>query len=115
MGVWAVVVELRVRLEAGDPAVTWLAALADPGLWRGLRAMLEDPGRPHTLESLAEAAGMSRSRFAARFQAAYGQGAMTLLRDLRLARAVGFQSRSAFTRAFRHWSGESPARWRRRL
>ncbi|PKQ12189.1 MAG: AraC family transcriptional regulator [Alphaproteobacteria bacterium HGW-Alphaproteobacteria-1] len=122
---------LRSRLEVGDPGVTWLGALADPGLWRGLRAMLDDPGSPHTLESLAEAAGMSRSRFAARFQAAYGQGAMTLLRDLRLARAaqmlaerrapvdqvaraVGFQSRSAFTRAFVAMWGETPRAFRGR-
>ncbi|WP_104018841.1 AraC family transcriptional regulator [Roseovarius nitratireducens] len=122
---------LRVRLEAGDPAVTWLAALADPGLWRGLRAMLDEPGAPHTLDSLAAAAGMSRSRFAARFRAAYGQGAMTLLRDLRLARAaqmlterqapveqvaraVGFQSRSAFTRAFVAMWGETPRAFRGR-
>ncbi|HBY49008.1 MAG TPA: AraC family transcriptional regulator, partial [Alcanivorax sp.] len=26
-----------------------------------------------------------------------------------------YSEHSAFTRAFRHWSGESPARWRRRL
>ncbi|MFU8835216.1 MAG: AraC family transcriptional regulator [Roseovarius sp.] len=122
---------LRTRLEVGDPGVTWLAALADPGLWRGLRAMLDEPGSPHTLESLAGAAGMSRSRFAARFQAAYGQGAMTLLRDLRLARAaqmlterrapvdqvaraVGFQSRSAFSRAFVAMWGEAPRAFRAR-
>ena len=122
---------LRARLEAGDPSVTWLAALADPGLWQALRAMLDDPGSPHTLDSLAAAAGMSRSRFAARFQAAYGQGAMTLLRDLRLARAaqmltercapveqvaraVGFQSRSAFTRAFVAMWGETPRAFRNR-
>jgi AraC-like DNA-binding protein len=122
---------LRTRLEAGDPGVMWLGALADPGLWRGLCTMLDDPGRPHTLESLAEAAGMSRSRFAARFQAAYGQGAMTLLRDLRLARAaqmlaerrapvdqvaraVGFQSRSAFSRAFVAMWGETPRAFRGR-
>jgi len=122
---------LRDRLEAGDPGVTWLAALADPGLWRGLAAMLEAPGSPHTLDSLAAAAGMSRSRFAARFQAAYGQGAMTLLRDLRLARAaqmlaerrapveqvaraVGFRSRSAFTRAFVAMWGETPRAFRGR-
>lgn len=122
---------LRARLMAGDPRVIWLAALADPGLWRGLRAMLDAPGAPHTLESLAQAAGMSRSRFAARFQAAYGQGAMTLLRDLRLARAaqmlverrapvdqvaraVGFQSRSAFSRAFVAMWGTTPSAFRAR-
>jgi len=122
---------LRERLEAGDPGVTWLGALADPGLWQALRAMLDDPGSPHTLDSLAQAAGMSRSRFAARFQAAYGQGAMALLRDLRLARAaqmltegrvpvdrvaraVGFRSRSAFSRAFVAMWGETPRGFRGR-
>lgn len=122
---------LRARLASGDPGVTWLASLADPGLWLGLRAMLDDPGNPHTLESLAGAAGMSRSRFAARFRAAYGRGAMTLLRDLRLAhaaqllterrmsvdqvaRAVGFQSRSAFSRAFVAMWGASPRAFRAR-
>ena len=120
---------LRQRLEAGDPAVIWLAGLADPGLWRALRAMLDDPGAPHGVESLAEVAGMSRSRFAERFQAAYGQGAMGFLRELRLARAaqilsegrepvkrvaqkVGFASRSAFTRAFIEVWGQSPRAFR---
>lgn len=120
---------LRGRLEAGDPGVMWLGALADPGLWRALRAMLEDPGAPHTLEGLAEAAGMSRSRFAERFQAAYGQAPMGFLRALRLARAaqllseghepvkrvaerVGFASRSAFTRAFTETLGQSPRAFR---
>jgi AraC-like DNA-binding protein len=42
------------------------------------------------------------------------------LRDPRLeltdvAALLGYSEHSAFTRAFRHWSGESPARWRRRL
>ena len=116
---------LRQRLEARDPGVTWLAALADPGLWRSLRMMLDDPGADHTLEGLAQAAGMSRSRFAGRFEAACGCGAMAFLRALRLARAaqmlserrlpvdqvaraVGFRSRSAFTRAFVAMWGETP-------
>lgn len=120
---------LRLRLEAGDPAVLWLGALADPGLWRALCAMLDDPGAPHALESLAEVAGMSRSRFAERFQAAYGQGPMGFLRALRMARAaqllvdqripvkrvaqmVGFASRSAFSRAFVDAWGQSPRAFR---
>jgi AraC-like DNA-binding protein len=120
---------LRQRLEERDPAVTWLAGLADPGLWRALHAMLDDPGAPHGVESLAEEAGMSRSRFAERFQAAYGQGALGFLRALRLARAaqmlsegrepvkrvaqkVGFASRSAFTRAFIEAWGQSPRAFR---
>lgn len=120
---------LRGRLEAGDAGVMWLGALADPGLWRALRAMLEDPGAPHTLEALADAAGMSRSRFAERFQGAYGQAPMGFLRALRLARAaqllrdgqepvkrvaqrVGFASRSAFSRAFTEAMGQSPRAFR---
>lgn len=120
---------LRARLDARDPTVMWLGALADPGLWRALCAMLDDPGAPHALESLADAAGMSRSRFAERFQAAYGQGPMGFLRALRLARAahllvdqrvpvkrvaqmVGFSSRSAFSRAFVEAWGQSPRAFR---
>ncbi len=120
---------LRVRLEAGDPAVLWISALADPGLWQALRAMLEEPGAVHSLENLAQVAGMSRSRFAERFQAAYGAPPMTFLRQLRLARAaqllterrapvkriaqmVGFESRSAFTRAFTLCYGQSPRAFR---
>ncbi|WP_294615096.1 helix-turn-helix transcriptional regulator [Roseovarius sp.] len=120
---------LRQRLDAGDPAVLWVGALANPGLWRSLRAMLDDPGGAHSLEGLAEIAGMSRSRFAERFQASYGRAPMGFLRALRLARAaqllserrepvkrvaemVGFSSRSAFTRAFIEVWGQSPRAYR---
>ena len=120
---------LRERLERGDPAVLWVAGLADPGLWQALRAMLDDPGAPHSLESLAETAGMSRSRFAERFLRAYGRAPMSFLRELRLALAaqllsqgrdpikriaqkVGFSSRSAFTRAFTEAWGQPPKTFR---
>lgn len=122
---------LREKLEASDPAVAWVAGLADPGLWRALRAMLDDPAASHGVESLAAVAGMSRSRFAERFQTTYGQGAMGFLRELRMARAaqmlnegrepvkrvaqmVGFSSRSAFTRAFVEAWGQSPSSFRQR-
>jgi len=108
-----------------------VAGLADPSLWRALRAMLDDPAAPHGVDSLAEIAGMSRSRFAERFQATYGQGAVGFLRELRMARAaqmlskgrepvkrvaqmVGFSSRSAFTRAFVEAWGQSPSAFRKR-
>ena len=97
------------------------------------RLVLVPASQRHSLSNRggAQAAGMSRSRFAARFQAAYGQGAMTLLRDLRLARAaqmlteqrapvdqvaraVGFQSRSAFSRAFVAMWGTTPSAFRAR-
>lgn len=120
---------LRNRIEADDPSALWLCGLTDPALWRALRAMLDNPGAIHSLESLSEAAGMSRSRFAERFQEVYGQAPMSFLRDLRLARAaqlltegrepikriagkVGFSSRSAFSRAFTASWGRSPREFR---
>jgi AraC-like DNA-binding protein len=121
---------LRTRLRADDPALSWMAALADERLWGALEVMLESPGGPHTVESLAEVAGMSRSSFAQRFFDAYGSGPMALLRELRLHRAAslltqtdlpvkrvaklsGFQSRSAFTRSFTFATGKSPKEFKR--
>lgn len=120
---------LRKRLQARDPALDWMAALIDERLWSALRLMLDRPGHPHTVESLADVAGMSRSSFAERFSEAYGSGPMTLLRDLRMhlaaslltqsdlpvkriAELAGFQSRSAFTRAFESTTGMSPRSFR---
>ncbi|MEX3007675.1 helix-turn-helix domain-containing protein [Hoeflea sp. TYP-13] len=120
---------LRKRLLARDPALDWMAVLVDGRLWSALRLMLDKPGDPHSVESLASAAGMSRSSFAERFSAAYGSGPMRLLRDLRMKRAgslleqtelpvkriaeqVGFQSRSAFTRTFENVTGKTPRGFR---
>ena len=68
---------------------------------------------------------MSRSTFAAHFSRTFGRGPMDLLRELRLeraaqllrnwtwpikalARAVGYESRSYFTRSFRSHFGVPP-------
>jgi len=78
----------------------------------------------------AAAAGMSRSRFAERFRQVCGRAPMAFLRELRMARAahllaggripvkriaqdVGFESRSAFSRAFAGAWGQSPRAFRR--
>lgn len=120
---------LRERLASQDAAFQWMAALADPSVWNALRLMLDAPGDPHTVESLADSVRMSRSAFAKRFAAAYGSGPMELLRELRMRRAgvllrdtdlpvkriaemVGFASRSAFTRAFEGQAGLSPRAFR---
>lgn len=120
---------IRRRLAAGDQSLTWMAALRDARLWSALQQMLDAPGEAHSLESLAEVSGMSRSTFAKRFSDAYGNGPMELLRDLRMQRAAtslietdipvkriaemsGFRSRSAFTRAFEAATGVSPQAFR---
>ena len=88
------------------------------------------PVSPHTVESLADAAAMSRSTFASRFSKAYGNGPMELLRELRMhlaaslltgshlpvkrvAELAGFKSRSAFTRTFIGVTGLSPQDFRK--
>lgn len=120
---------LRLRLAAHDQALAWMAVLKDPSVWTALRQMLDEPGQPHTVDSLADTVGMSRSAFAKRFSDAYGSGPMDLLRDLRMrmaakllrqtdlpvkrvAEMVGFSSRSAFSRMFETKTGQSPRSFR---
>ena len=120
---------LRKRLTADDNQLQWMAALTDPTIWNAVRSMLDNPGNDHSVESLADGVGMSRSAFAKRFAEAYGSGPMDLLRDLRMSRAgtllrttelpvkriaeiVGFASRSAFTRTFEARTGLSPRQFR---
>ena len=120
---------LRKRLANDENGLRWMAALADHTIWNALKAMLDNPGDNHTVETLAESVSMSRAAFAKRFAEAYGSGPMELLRDLRMRRAghllektdlpvkrvadlVGFSSRSAFTRAFEAKTGQSPSDFR---
>ncbi|MBW8302008.1 MAG: helix-turn-helix transcriptional regulator [Hydrogenophaga sp.] len=102
-----------------------------PILFAALRPyLLEKPGAMHTVESLAELAGMSRSRFAHRFSASFRTGPMEMLRGLRLQSAArqlietdagmarvaencGFLSRSYFSMQFAAAFGMTPSEFRR--
>ena len=120
---------LRRLCRDGRCTAPWLLALDDPRLGRAVEAMTASPERDHSVESLAETAGMSRSAFARHFVEAYGRGPMDFLRELRLRRAaelligsnrpvkslageVGYTSRSYFSRAFKDFYGVSPAAFR---
>jgi AraC-like DNA-binding protein len=87
------------------------------------------PGEAWTVPRLAEAAGMSRSAFAAAFRRHVGQApgefvagvrmerALAMLGDRRMltsqiARRLGYQSHSAFIRAFRKRYGAPPGAFR---
>ena len=103
----------------------WLRAIFDPQMGTALTAIHDSVNNPWTVESLAEAAGMSRSAFAARFKELLGQTpfeyvtewrmqkAMQLLqlRDKKLidvARSVGYESDASFSKAFKRVVGASP-------
>ncbi|MCA9707748.1 MAG: AraC family transcriptional regulator, partial [Myxococcales bacterium] len=120
---------LRRLCTGGVCSLPWLQVLGDERLTRALDLMLEAPAKPHTLESVARAAGMSRSAFSEHFTQTFGRSAMDLLREIRLDRAaqllrtselpvqtvaerVGFASRSAFSKAFRARFEIDPAGYR---
>jgi AraC family transcriptional activator of mtrCDE len=109
-------------------AATWserFAMFSDPQIARAFADMVEMPGAPHSVQSLSQAASLSRAAFMERFQRAFGQSPMLVLRELRMrhaanllamqaltvdqmARAVGYNSRSSFSRAFRQAHGFEP-------
>jgi AraC-like DNA-binding protein len=123
------VVILRRYCESGECRVPWLVALEDERLAKTVEVMIDDPRAPHTVERLAALAGMSRSTFAEHFRAAFGRAPIEFLKEVRLRRAaglltagdepiktigtaVGYDSRSYFTRAFTDVFGVSPAAYR---
>lgn len=109
----------------------WLAALRDPLAGRALACLHREVARSWTLESLAAAAGASRTVLVERFTALAGEPPMHYLARWRMqlaarrladsdakvatvAAEVGYESEEAFSRAFKKLVGESPAHWRRR-
>jgi AraC-like DNA-binding protein len=94
-----------------------------------LRLMRRDPRSPWTVEGLARQVGMSRTAFAARFREAVGetphrhltrvrlsQGAGHLATTSRtiasIARDVGYDNESSFSKAFKRHYGCSPGTFR---
>ena len=117
-----------LRLHLGqdiekDPG--WLAALADVRLRAALSFIHQEPARTWTLAGLTHAAGMSRTAFAQLFKQKVGKTPMEYLTHWRMtvaakrlrdpresvssvASAVGYNSESAFSAAFRRMRGRSP-------
>jgi AraC-like DNA-binding protein len=123
---------LRAHIASGpERNKGWLRAVFDPQMGSALSAIHDRINTPWTVESLAEAAGMSRSAFAARFKELLGQTpleyvtewrmqkAMQLLeqRDKKLidiARSVGYESDAAFSKAFKRVVGANPGQYLKR-
>lgn len=122
---------IRLYLErSSEDSVGWLFAFADKQLSAAIKAMHGDPARRWTLQLLAERAGMSRTIFAARFKKMVGSSAMDYLSRWRMllaadrlirsedavatiAEALGYESESAFTKAFKRVMGRSPRQYGR--
>jgi AraC-like DNA-binding protein len=125
----AIILLIRHRHQGAGAACPWIVATREPRLLPALSAMLDRPADPISLEGLAELTGMSRSVFADRFAEAFGMSAMEFLRQVRLGRAarllattdipvkkiahaVGYESRSYFSRAFRTRYNIDPSDYR---
>lgn len=123
---------LRAHIASGPECNKGcLRAIFDPQIGAALSAIHDRVNSPWTVESLAGAAGMSRSAFAARFKELVGQTpleyvtgwrmqkAMQFLqqRDKKLidvARLVGYESDAAFSKAFKRVVGASPGEYLKR-
>jgi AraC-like DNA-binding protein len=104
-----------------------LAALADPRLSVAVTCMHEQPQRDWTLDSLAQAAGMSRARFAHHFRETTGLTTLAYLTVWRMevakiqllkgrslkavAPMVGYGSAEALIRTFAKLTGLTPKDW----
>lgn len=113
-----------VREGAAPQHGGWIGALADPRLGAALDALHAEPGRHWSVATLAAEAGMSRSSFAAAFQARVGMAPMAYLQGWRMqlaeemlrrgesvghvAARLGYGSQSAFGAAFRRSRGRTP-------
>lgn len=117
---------LRLHLtDAASAGPGWLSALSDKHMSMAITSIHNDPGYPWTLRLLAERVGMSRSVFALRFRETVGTTPMEYLTRWRMllaadrmknssdglstiAQSLGYDSESAFGKAFRRVMGCSP-------
>ena len=122
---------LRAHIASGaERNKGWLRAVFDPQMGTALSAIHDRVNTPWTVESLAEAAGMSRSAFAARFKELVGQTPMEYVTEWRMqkamqlleksdkklidvARLIGYESDAAFSKAFKRVVGANPSQGRR--
>jgi len=116
--------------EQAEGRTGWLAGVGDRIVGAALNALHKSPAHAWTLEELARTANTSRSVLAERFQQLVGSSPMQYLTQWRMllasnllcrsnaplasiAQDVGYQTDTAFSRAFRREYGAPPAAWRK--
>lgn len=105
------------------------AASNHPRLARTVAAIIAQPGAPHSVDSLAALAGMSRASFSDHFSRTFGQGPIEFVQKTRLrvaarllevtdlpikavAASIGYAGSRQFSRAFEAAYGSLPTRYR---
>jgi AraC-like DNA-binding protein len=122
---------MRAYVETLPPGGKgWLAGVRDAHIGRALALLHAQPKRDWTVEDLAHEAALSRSALAERFVSLVGEPPMQYLMRWRLSLAAtalrssdraisqvaedfGYDSESAFNRAFKREFEVPPAAWRR--
>ncbi|MBI6898625.1 AraC family transcriptional regulator [Pseudomonas putida] len=120
---------LRQQVHAGLSLGGLVALARQPAFAGLLERLIEEPGQPWTLESMAACTGLSRSAFFKRFNELAGQSPGQVLLALRMRHAcqllkagntveqvgtqAGYQSVAAFTRAFAKAVGVQPGAYRK--
>jgi AraC-like DNA-binding protein len=121
---------VRAWLE-GQPAgaAGWFGALRDPAIAKALSLIHAQPQSPWSVEGLAQKVSQSRATFARRFAELVGETPLAYLTRWRLciatkllaethlsleeiASRVGYETASAFSKAFRRGYGCAPGRFR---
>lgn len=118
---------LRTFIENEGVSENMLAGLSHPQLKGLLQQIHQSPGEPWSLEKMAETALMSRSKFAKLFKDVTGQTPNDYLLSWRIsvaqtlllkgksvslaANSMGYDTASAFSRAFRKKCQLSPKEW----
>jgi AraC family transcriptional regulator, activator of mtrCDE len=107
-----------------------LHGLSDGRIGRSIALIHKEPAHLWTVDELAREVGMSRSRFADRFQELIGTGPVSYLIEWRLQRAAvalrashrtiaeiayscGYSNQAAFTRTFKERFGQAPKAFRK--
>ena len=125
------VLVLRHHMQRAPELKGFLAALKDERVARALSALHRTPGEGWRVATLAREAGMSRTVFAERFARLLGQTPMQYLAGWRMqlademlrvrhssvaqiAEGLGYQTETAFRRAFKRVRGVGPGDVRRR-
>lgn len=122
---------MRLHLAGGiQSKVGWLSALSDKQMSAAITSIHGDPAHDWTVEELAQRSGMSRSIFAQRFKEIVGSSPIEYLTRWRMllaadriantrdsiseiAQSLGYDSASAFTKAFKKIMGCSPRQYSR--